>query len=74
MGAKLTQDIPGGIKMIDMPPDRVAVVTSGVYAGSLVQKRDKDIVIIGHDNGWTHPYGGDTRVRLLEPGETITIT
>ena len=83
MSVKLTNQIVEDISVFEMKDGQIAVITnwggSSYYNGKVIQRYGSSLITIGMDcrNGWPMLYNGlpDSayRVRLLKPGEAITI-
>lgn len=83
MSVKLTNQIAEDISVFEMKDGQIAVITKwpcdSLYIGKIVQRYGNSLMVIGMDcgNGWPVFYDGlpdpAYRVRLLQPGETITI-
>lgn len=83
MSVKLTNQVIEDISVFEMKDGQIAVITnwggSPYYNGKVIQRYGNSLITIGMDcrNGWPMFYNGlpDSahRVRLLQPGEAITI-
>lgn len=83
MSVKLTNQIIEDISVYEMKDGQIAVITkwggSPYYIGRIVQRYGNNLITIGMDCGRTWPGlfnekpDSELRVRLLKPGETITI-
>jgi hypothetical protein len=65
---------PTIVNLGTMKPGEYGVVQSGAYVGNIVLKSRGDKVYdLSTSDGWLTPYP-HVEVRLLAPGESITIT
>jgi esterase/lipase superfamily enzyme len=77
MKIELCNQRPNDVSMNEIPPGRMAVVTKytgGWQPGTIVMRPQHPVDKIfalagGYDNA-----NGSTRVRVLEPGESFTVT
>lgn len=83
MSVKLTNQIVEDISVYEMKDGQIAVITywsgSPEYISRIVQRYGNSLITIGMKCGyvWTNLFDHEPdnahRVRLLKPGETITI-
>lgn len=83
MSVKLTNQVTGDIPVHEMKDGQIAVIKwagSPDYIGRIVQRYGDRLITIGMKSkyGWSNLFEyeleHDLIVRLLQPGETITIT
>lgn len=83
MSVKLTNQIEEDIPVFEMKDGQIAIITkwgnSPEYIGRIVQRYGDELITIGMNSHyrWDNLSDGllspECRVRLLQPGETITI-
>ena len=81
MTAKLTKPLPKSHTYAKALRDgQIAIITEGDWEGDIIQRSRQDLVTIGRRNDIVHGYYDNAdrhagfRCRILQDGETITIT
>jgi predicted pyridoxine 5'-phosphate oxidase superfamily flavin-nucleotide-binding protein len=79
----MSVELKSDIALADMKDGQLAQITrwlDDAHVGKIVQRFENRLICIGKYSGWawtgifTPPIPIDCRVRLLQPGEKITVT